>query len=122
MDVVGAVLNVVPIADALRTAVVFTPEGALFLVSFGQEQVPMTGAGQSGLRLTLLTGSQLQPAHVTNYCCRIKRLLPLAFGKVLLDLRADRLMNVLVQRCVSSNPWVLKSLFTCITQTGIFLH
>lgn len=35
----------------------------------------MAWAGQGGLRLALLTGSQLQPAHVTNYCCGIKCLL-----------------------------------------------
>lgn len=35
----------------------------------------MARAGQGGLRLALLTGSQLQPAHVTNYCCGIKCLL-----------------------------------------------
>lgn len=35
----------------------------------------MARAGQGGLHLALLTGSQLQPAHVTNYSCGIKCLL-----------------------------------------------
>lgn len=119
---VGAVLDVIPITDTLRTATIFPPQGALFLVPLGQQQVPVAGAGQGGLRLALLTGSQLQPAHVTNYCCGIKCLLPLAFGKVLLNLGTDRFMDILIQRCVSSDPWVLKSLFTRVTLAGIFFH
>lgn len=45
---------------------------------------------------------QTVTVHLTGL--RFKTHLPLAFGKVLLDLSTDRLMDVLIQSCVSSDP------------------
>lgn len=69
--------------------------GVLCLCGLGQ-QVGSEGAGQGGLAGALLTGAQLQTPHVTHHCSGVKRLPPLALGKVLLDLGTDRLMDVLI--------------------------
>lgn len=64
------------------------------------QQLPVAGR----LSLPLLAGAQLQLPHVPHHGRGVEGLLPLALGEVLLDLLADRLVDVLIQSCVARNP------------------
>lgn len=52
----------------------------------------------------------------------IECLSPFAFCEVLPDLGTDRLMDVFVEGCVPSDPWVPSGLLTSVSFIWIFLH